>query len=210
MMLSVAQIKKVLLTSICEANDYYYQMSGGEWITDRGVESFLAYHVSRAFKTRVGSRGHVMVEISMRELLDQVGSLKGRSNLHFKAGNRIDVVITDRSHQPIGVVELKRNVFTKHWLRDADRISTIMRRLPRVRFGAFAVLMAESKGDTWLNEQLEAIRSHVKKKNKGASEGIVFTAFEKTSAWESGKWQNKPWDKPGRYSIAGFIISRSA
>src|ERR1700688_4519068 len=121
MRLSVSQIKKVLLTSIQEANKHYYKMSGGEWITDRGVESFLAYHVSKAFKDLVRSQGHVMVEISMKELFQKLqknGTLRGRKNPHFKLGNRIDVVVTDKSHEPFGVIELKRDTFVGNWVRD--------------------------------------------------------------------------------------------
>jgi hypothetical protein len=205
MRLSVSQIRNALLTSMSEANEHYSKMTGGEWITERGVESFLAYYVSNAFKNLMGSDGYVTVEMSMKELRN---ALENKKDSHFKSGERIDVVVTDNSHKPFGVVELKRDEFVGNWEKDADRILAIMRDFSEIEFGAFAVFMSEGRDEAWLDEKLQDIRDHVKERKKGAIGSVVFTHFEKTSSWIDGAWNGESWS--GRYSVAGVILSRPA
>jgi hypothetical protein len=143
-LISAKQLKSVLECSIVEANTHYEMLTGGEWLSDRGVESIVAYHVSKAIKDVLPKNQYVVPEVTVNQIEKKLSvSLKGRRSIHFRKGNRIDVVLTNSAGKPFGVIELKRDRFTSTWKKDADRVVYLLKTLDDIRIGAFAVFIGE-------------------------------------------------------------------
>ena len=200
------EIQEAIVSSIKEANREYSRLTGNvEWITDRGVESFLAYFVGRKLKKLVGdSRGNVFIEVSMKELKEHLKGRKiiGRPGKHFFAGNRVDVVMTDKNFHVVGVVELKRNDFISGWKRDIERVAAVVRRAG-VKFGCFAVFLSEDEGSPCIQQSLDLVNGHARKVCKSSLVRIKLKRFKPFYS-KSKRFDGVAW----RYAISLTMFTK--
>jgi hypothetical protein len=204
-------LKSVLERSILEANAHYEMLTGGEWLSDRGVESIVAYHVSKAIKDVLPKSHYVIPEVTVNQIEKKLSvSLKGRRSTHFRKGNRIDVVLTNNANKPFGVVELKRDRFTSIWKKDADRVVYLVKTLDHIKIGAFAVFIGEKErqsGKSFIHDNMPDVTTYL------AALGDVFRDRKihclELNHVTDGVRRVKPWTGTHRRAVAGFILRKS-
>jgi hypothetical protein len=214
-MISAKQLKKVLEHSIVEANAEYEILTGGEWLSDRGVESVVAYHVSMAVKNVLPKNHHVIPEGSVRQIQNGgLGvTLKGRKSTHLRAGNRIDIVLTNNAYKPFGVIELKRDRFTRNWKKDADRIVYLIKKLDYIRIGAFAVFIAEKErksGKSFIGDNMPDVTAYLKAlRNELQDRKIQCVELGRVTGGVRRITSGKPLEGLYRHAVAGFVLRKS-
>lgn len=163
-------VEKYLTIALKRANKTYCKLSGGEWVSQRGVESFLAYFVAQPFqKFFSSSKACVLLEVSQKDLYDKylpgVKSPRKRKSKGWSS-NRFDVVVLRKDglkRSALGVVELKRDEFGSGWEKDIKRLASIVMHCRKTKrtntefqFGCFAAFVAEeSNNDKKVNEWIK-------------------------------------------------------
>jgi hypothetical protein len=201
-------IERTLISSIKYANSEYARLTGGdEWISDRGVESYLAYFVGREFKKLASPLGgKIFLEVSIASLEDdgfRGKKILGRRGRHLNRKNRIDVVLANKKSKPIGVIELKRDqLWSSGWKSDIDRIASLVARTP-VRFGAFGLFLSEREESGHICGSLNDLENYVELKQKKLSGKLRLRKF-KTYCSRYATFHERRW----RFAVAGCMYSK--
>jgi hypothetical protein len=214
-LISAKQLKSVLECSILDANVHYEMLTGGEWLSDRGVESVVAYHVSKAIKEILPKSQYVILEGTVKQI-EEGGlgvPLKGRRSIHFRKGNRIDVVLTNNVYKPFGVIELKRDRFTSNWKKDADRVVYLMRRLDYIKIGAFAVFIGEQErksGKSFIDDNMPDVTAYLNALNdEFRDRKIHCVELNRVTGNVKRMLSGKPSKGLHRHAVAGFVLRKN-
>lgn len=137
-----------------KANRLYCEWSGGDWITDYGVEGLMVCEIARTIQG-IRSSGYLTMEESFQAMKDWSGnSTLGRKPKCLDGSKRVDIALWNSKELVTHVIEVKR-----HWNQacygDLDRICALQSKLESVQCGLF-VLFVVVKGEAdKLNEALE-------------------------------------------------------
>tara|TARA_R100000365_G_C2728046_1_gene58892 strand:- start:425 stop:952 length:528 start_codon:yes stop_codon:yes gene_type:complete len=136
----------------------------GEWIDERGVESFMSGYVAQRIKENlIIDPSWVLFEVSFKEFFELYCSrFVGNQGIFAESRSRFDLVALDEDEQAFGVVELKRSRWSSAWDRDVQRVKAFSRRSAGqadVNFGAFAAFVSESEGERNILEAFDSIRN---------------------------------------------------
>jgi len=153
-MLTKEQAIKTVLASIIEANKKQAEMSGGWWLTDAGVESIIQYvcaqRMHKVLQKQNGG-GNVYLECNMAEVLNDSAAQKqpGRIPKNIDGSKRIDIVVSDANGNPIIPIEIKKNTSDPGFIKDAERIFTLLSRADTQKKGSlkYGIICAFSHGN---------------------------------------------------------------
>jgi hypothetical protein len=209
------QIEDCIVRAIKSANRAYENLSGGEWVSQRGVESFVAYFVATALAKNFVPRERyaVLMEVSINELERKYvhgKPLRGRRGKGRYKGNRVDIVVIERIDEKwhaVGLVELKRNEFFSQWGSDVKRVSGLIRRYgpsSYLQWGCFAAFACESRAKPWIcRAWKEEWRPFLKKQSDGLNCHLIKPANTKFKRYEGD-------DDAWRFEIVGGVYGREA
>jgi hypothetical protein len=212
--ISAKRLKEVLERSVVDANQHYEMLTGGEWMSERGVESVMAYHVGKAIKEALPNSHFVIPEGTIKQI--ENGStnapLKGRRSNHLKKGNRIDIVLTNNSYTPFGVIELKRDRFTYNWKRDADRVVYLMRAFDCIKIGAFAVFIGEEERKSrksFIDDNMPDVTAYLDAlKDDFCDRDIRHIQLDHVASGVRRMSSGRPLKGSHRYAVAGFVLQK--
>lgn len=211
-------VEKFVVSGFKEANERYCELSGGEWITTRGVESFLAYFVARPFARFFSSKKvSILLEVSKAQLeknylrqLRLSGGGDGRS--------RFDLVLLERDglyRHAVGVIELKREdpeIYPSGYSKDIKRMAAIVgdcQNLPSFQFSCFAGFVSERKG----KKRIENLRASWGRlmRDEADRNNVKVKRFDRLKTpFESDEYlyNGKPCKDSKRYGIIGCVFYR--
>ena len=150
------QVERFVGAGLVKGNQRYHKLSG-EYVTDRGVESFLAYFVAQPFRRFFSAKKScVLLEVSRSELEKKyVGATK--LSRRFSPRGRFDIVFLGKAgqdgldHAAIGIIELKREQgYASGYEKDIKRLASIVgdfRTNKMFQFGCFAGVVSEKRKD---------------------------------------------------------------
>jgi hypothetical protein len=161
------QVERFVGGGLVEGNTRYHKLSG-EYVTDRGVESFLAYFVAQRFKRFFSPKKTcIRLEVSQSQLEKYyIGATK--LSRRFSQRGRFDIVVLGKAGEDgldlsaIGIIELKREQgYPGGYKKDIKRLASIVRDCrtnEKFQFGCFAGVQCEEQG-TKHGEQIKKERS---------------------------------------------------
>jgi hypothetical protein len=163
--LSPNNVERFVVNGLVEGNRRYYKLSGGEYLTDRGVESFLAYFVAQPFQKFFSAKDTcILLEVSRGEFAkNYIREMKLSGPP--ASGSRFDIVLLRKSgkdgleRDAFGVIELKREdpeEYPRGYRKDIKRLASIVgdcRTNKDFQFGCFAGVVCEKREDNGLIEK---------------------------------------------------------
>ncbi len=156
-MTDIDKILDSILQGLNEANNKYYELSGGdkyvgEWISERGVESFAAAHVAQKLKDGL-EYDSVILEATHSEMIDG-GYIKRKRGKPIINESRQRFDILGLNHDEANdifvcslICELKRKYLYQNWDKDFVRINKIAKEHRDVgMIGCFGAFISDYEG----------------------------------------------------------------
>lgn len=205
--MKAATLEKGILEGFNNANRLYERLSGGEWLNDRGMESFVGSHLAQALSGNryFGDNCSFYLEMSGGEFRRDCAKGKnprGARGRSLRIRGRMDLVITKKEenyhYAPLAVVENKVYLTFKSWEDDLKRVSGYVSRY-NVPFGVFAAFVTDKNDDG----NIAACRKEVLTMSSKRSGVSAWQFNHKPTAWK--KFDN---DKH-RWALAGAIFTPS-
>lgn len=214
MNLSAAEVERCVVSGVKAANAAYEKISN-EWVSDRGVESLVAYFVARQLHREFSKKGrvNVVLEASIREMEKhylEKRKIKGFRGRYLSPRNRIDITLLRRisaqDWNALGFIELKRNCDFDGWKNDVKRVAAIVHRCGGgdLQFGCFAAFGHErqGKGEWLVATEKDVLRFMRAEKTKWSN--IRLVPFRRRLS----KWVISDFDGHRcRYSIFGGVYT---
>ena len=191
-----------VINGISRANNDYFNMSG-EWVSDRGVESFVSSYVAKDIRSNIIlNSGRVLLEVSVKDALENYAQRYGSDRNKFSnLRQRFDIVVLNKNDELYGVVEIKRDKYYGNWKKDVERVSEVVRYLQSGQgkvFGCFAGFVVEEDGE----DEIEEVFSMLRKCCLGLKqkEDTLFRLVSDYQKIEGDKW---------RFGILGCLFEQS-
>ncbi|HZT26197.1 MAG TPA: hypothetical protein VFA57_10880 [Pseudolabrys sp.] len=156
------QAENFVINALKRANRVYCKLSGGEWVTGRGVESFLGYFVAQPFLKFYRSKDvFVTLEATQSEFKKEFApKLRWGKK---KSRGRFDIVLWSKrgtKKYALAVIELKREHHSYGgYKKDIKRVASVVADCQKagagLQFGCFAACVSEYKGDEWISRDLK-------------------------------------------------------
>ena len=119
--------------SIREANSDYEDYSGGNWLSDYGVEGFLVAHIARNLIPLL-RESNPNALLTLEETFGAIfhhasgSGTPGPVPAILAPNSRADIVLWESRETVSGVIEVKRKWTTQYCLRDLRRLSRLIER----------------------------------------------------------------------------------
>jgi hypothetical protein len=136
-MLSKKILTDEILNSVRIANEEYFSMSGGQWITDAGIESYVVSKIaSSVFKKCNGEM--ITMEYYPRYVIEESEAKRDPGPLpaSIRGSKRIDLVFYSKSAKPYAISEVKKYSNKKSLERDIFRVADCLDRAGTARDGS--------------------------------------------------------------------------
>ena len=163
------QVKTAIFKGIRDAFDRYKEWSGGDWITEQGVEGMAQVHIASAIsKVRNSSASTVKLEVKFDELQDR-SAAKGSGNRpkEISKSYRADLAVFDRRKKPTSVIEIKRKWMKEGCVKDLKRLAAVIKHFGSDRSGSvkdgYLVFYTNAKGSiSEVNNRVKKIETEIK------------------------------------------------
>jgi hypothetical protein len=161
-MLTHTEFTAAVMRGAQKANSLAVAWSGGDITAqDQGAEYLLTVEIARELwraQVKKDRSGYVRLEMRPGDVLKDGPSKRGKLERALRHGGRIDVVLFDPNYKPIGLVEVKLKSSDAAGLsKDAARISAMMRRMSKLRYGALATIrVAKNKDISLVTKKIKA------------------------------------------------------
>lgn len=208
-------IVDAVVKGITAANTKYEKMSGGNWLTDAGVEGYMVARVAEMLHNALGANGILLLEARFDAMIrKQSGTspLPGPHQEVVQGTQRADITLFDQQRKPTHVVEVKRVWDKNPCCKDIKRLLGLLDACGgqadgSLKLGLLGLLIAE-KGTTW-----DAAKESVKRKAQ-IIENDVRTRFglnQEEAEFTLGCMRRYPecWDDKEEFAAAGFCIALS-
>ena len=207
------QIVEAILEGTAVANTRYEIWSNGWWVTDSGVEGLMGASIAEALHERQEPQECILMELSMADVTrrSKARPKRGPRPTTIRGGNRVDIVLLNRSDRPICVIELKRSWNRDTCLTDLDRVHNLVWRLSyqnggSLRRGFLAMTIAKSaRGrkmpEDRIAEQKNVIETIIRKHfSKRKTTGVRFCLGDSVPLAEPFR------EDYGNWAAAGFCV----
>ena len=155
MTLQKEALVSAVLRGIAAANAKYAKWSGGSWLTDYGVEGFMAAQIAEAIRNEQQEDESLLLEAPFEQIRHWSGASRprGRPREVLRGNRRADIAVFDRRGRTVHVIEAKRSWERTGCFRDIERLRALLdacarQRAGSLKCGVLALLIVEW-GPTW-------------------------------------------------------------
>lgn len=133
------ELMQATLDAIIESQNDFMRMSNGYWL-DIAPEYFLTTSIAKRLADPAQG-----IYSSLEEPMASFNFGRGRRNHGLRFTGKADVAIWDRDENPVGIVEVKKQVSTWFCQSDLDRLALFSMRAPQGCIGCFGYFFIESR-----------------------------------------------------------------
>lgn len=199
---TIDAVKHCVINGLSKANYEYEYLSGGEWLNERGVESFGVANVAREIRSNLHiDPSRVILEMSFREFNEKFVRSRGAPGLFSNQKSRMDITVIDHDERLIGVVEVKTYTKESQWSKDISRVEAVSRRYSqrnKLAFGCFVGFVSEKKGDDSIQKAFDLVKNLSSERNSDPN--MIFQRSRYHDLGAVGEW---------RYGIVGSVFAGS-